>query len=135
MCRLSNLAIAALVLSYVGFGIVTTNGRPLLAQAKTFPPTPKSIAAGKDLFHKYCRMCHGDDAKGNGPLAPDGTHPPNLVDDTWLHGSTDAEIFANIKNGVGPKFDMKGFNSKLTTQEMWNVLHYVRSIGRQGATR
>ena len=144
MHRFSSFATATLVLSYIGFGTVTTIGRTPPAQAKTpapknatsqFPSTPKSIAAGKGVFNKYCRMCHGDDAKGNGPQAPDGTHPPNLIDEKWEHGSTDAEIFANIKNGVGPKFDMKGFNSKLTTQEMWSVLHYVRSIGPQGVTR
>ena len=135
---------AVFVLTFIGFGSVTTKGRTLPGQAKTpgpaneakaFPSTPKSIAAGKSLFQKYCRMCHGDDAKGNGPQAPDGTHPSNLIDETWDHGSTDAEIFANVKGGVGPKFDMKGFNSKLTVQEMWSVIHYVRSIAPQGATR
>ena len=135
MRRLSNIIIAGLVLSYIAFGSVTAIARTPPAQAKTFPSTPKSITAGKALFQKYCRMCHGDDARGNGPQAPDGTHPPNLVDDKWDHGSTDAEVFANVKNGVGPKFDMKGFNSKLTVQEMWSVVHYVRSIGPQGATR
>ena len=135
MRRLSLGIIAALVLFYIAFGSVTTIGRTLPAQAKTFPSTPKAIAAGKALFQKYCRMCHGEDAKGNGPQAPEGTHPPNLIDGTWDHGSTDAQIFANIKNGIGPKMDMKGFNSKLTVQEMWSVVHYVRSIGPQGATR
>ena len=135
MRRFSNLAIAALLLSYIGFGTVTTIGGTPPAQAKTFPSTPKSIAAGKGVFQKYCRMCHGADAKGDGPQAPDGTHPPNLIDEKWEHGSSDTEIFANIKNGVGPKFDMKGFNSKMTTQEMWSVLHYMRSIGSQSETR
>ena len=96
------------------------------------PATPKSIAAGKGLFQKYCRFCHGDEAKGNGPQAPEGSHPPDLTDRTWDHGSTDADIFAVIKNGVGPKFDMKAYNSKLTPQEMWSLVNYLRSIGPQG---
>ena len=85
------------------------------------------------VFQKYCRFCHGTDAKGDGPQAPKDTHPPNLIDEKWDHGSTDAEIFATIKDGIGPKFDMKGFNSKMTPQEMWSVVNYLRSIGPQDA--
>ena len=90
--------------------------------------TPKSIAAGEKVFRSNCRMCHGNDARGDGPQAPPGSHPPNLTDDTWNHGSTDAEILEVIRNGVGPKFDMKGFRSRLTDEEMWNVIHYLRSL-------
>src|SRR4029453_7863642 len=90
--------------------------------------TPKSIAAGEKVFRTYCRMCHGDDAKGDGPQAPPGSHPPNLTRDTWNHGSTDAEILEVIRNGVGPKFDMKGFNSRLTADQMRSVVDYLRSL-------
>ena len=96
--------------------------------AKPPASTPPSIAAGGKLFRTHCRMCHGNDAKGDGPEAPRGSHPPNLTDETWIHGSTDAEIFEVIRNGVGPKFDMKGFRSRLTTEEMWSLVHYLRSL-------
>jgi mono/diheme cytochrome c family protein len=97
--------------------------------------TPASIATGQASFKRYCRFCHGEDAKGDGPQAPKDTHPPNLTDDKWDHGSTDADIFAVIKDGIGPKFDMKGYNSKMTPQEMWSVVNYLRSIGPAGAAR
>ena len=90
--------------------------------------TPASIKAGQALYQKYCRFCHGNDAHGNGPMAPEGTHPSNLTDDKWDRGSTDGELFLVIKEGAGPKFDMKGFKSKMTDQEIWNVVNYVRSI-------
>ena len=97
--------------------------------------TPASIAAGKALFQKYCRFCHGDDAKGDGPQAPEGTNPPNLVDEKWDHGSGDADIFATIKNGVGPRFDMKSYDAKLMPQDIWNLVNYLRSIGPHGKSR
>jgi len=90
--------------------------------------SPASIAAGKATFQKNCRFCHGAEAKGNGPMAPEGTHPSDLTDDKWDRGSTDGEIFAVIRDGAGPKFDMKGFKSKMTEQEMWNVVNYIRSL-------
>lgn len=101
--------------------------------AKPMPSTPKSVAAGAGLFRAHCRACHGNDAKGNGPEAPPGSKPADLTDGTWAHGSTDAEIFEVIRTGVGPKFDMKGFRSRLTTEEMWSLVHYLRSIGPPGA--
>ena len=135
MRRFWNHLIAAVIAAFA----VGTLG--LAAQTKSGPArnpvasTPKSIATGQAVFQKYCRMCHGADAKGDGPQAPKDTHPANLTDDKWDHGSTDSEIFAVIKDGVGPKYDMKGFNSKLTPQEMWSVVNYLRSIGPKNSTR
>jgi mono/diheme cytochrome c family protein len=113
------------------------SGKPAAkaAVANPVPATPQSVDKGKALFQKYCRFCHGDDAKGNGPQAPEGSHPPDLTDAKWDHGSSDADIFAVLKDGVGPKFDMKGFNSKMTPQEMWSVVNYLRSLGPQGSSR
>jgi mono/diheme cytochrome c family protein len=90
--------------------------------------SPASIAAGKAAFTKNCRFCHGAEAKGNGPMAPEGTHPSDLTDDKWDRGSTDGEIFAVISNGAGPKFDMKGYKSKMSETEIWNVVNFLRSL-------
>jgi mono/diheme cytochrome c family protein len=91
--------------------------------------TADSIAAGQVAYGKYCKFCHGDDAKGEGKLAPKDTHPPNLIDATWDHGSTDGEIFTNIKDGIGPKFDMKPMKAKMMDPDIWNVVNYLRSLG------
>ena len=93
--------------------------------------TPDSIAAGKTAYNKYCKFCHNEDATGNGPLAPKDTHPPNLVDATWDHGSTDGEIFTNIKEGIGPKFDMKPMKTKMMDTDIWNVVNYLRSLAKK----
>ncbi len=90
--------------------------------------SPESIKAGQALFQKNCRFCHGADAKGNGPMAPEGTHPSNLTDDKWDRGSTDGEIYLVIANGAGPKFDMKGYKSKMADTDIWNIVNYLRSL-------
>jgi mono/diheme cytochrome c family protein len=97
--------------------------------------TPASIAAGQADFKRNCRFCHGEEARGDGPQAPKDTHPPDLTDAKWDHGSTDGEIFAVIKDGIGPKFDMKGYNSKMTPTQIWNIVNYLRSIGPAQAAR
>ena len=90
--------------------------------------SPESIKAGQAAFQKNCRFCHGADAKGNGPMAPEGTHPSNLTDDKWDLGSTDGEIFLVIRDGAGPKFEMKGYKSKMAENDIWNVVNYLRSV-------
>jgi mono/diheme cytochrome c family protein len=94
------------------------------------PSTPKSVAAGASLFRAHCRGCHGNDARwqraGGASWLEAGA---DLADGPWDHGSTDTDIFEVIRSGVGPKFDMKGFRSRLTTDEMWSLVHYLRSIG------
>jgi mono/diheme cytochrome c family protein len=132
MNRLFALTVATLVLSSaasLSLAQQTQKPNANAAVKNPVPATPQSIASGKTLFAKNCRFCHGEDAKGNGPQAPEGSHPPDLTDDTWDHGSSDAEIFTVIKDGIGPKYDMKGNNSKMTPQEMWNIVNYLRSIG------
>jgi mono/diheme cytochrome c family protein len=93
--------------------------------------SPESIAAGKAAYGKYCKFCHNEDATGNGALAPKDTHPPNLVDATWDHGSTDGEIFTSIKEGIGPKFDMKPMKTKMMDIDIWNVVNYLHSIAKK----
>jgi mono/diheme cytochrome c family protein len=105
-------------------------GNPDAAKLKNpVKATAESVAAGKAAFTKNCRFCHGADAKGNGPMAPQGTHPSDLTDAKWDRGSTDGEIFAVIRDGAGPKFDMKGYKSKMTETEIWNVVNFLRSVG------
>lgn len=98
--------------------------------------TPQSVQAGQMIFQKSCAVCHGPMGKGDGTivptLKPEATRPPDLTDAEWNHGSTDGEIFVVIRDGIGPKFEMKGQKGKLTNQEIWNVVNYIRSFGPKG---
>jgi mono/diheme cytochrome c family protein len=110
------------------------------AQSPAVGPDPKkvknpvaasaaSVTAGAATYKKYCAFCHGPEAKGNGPLAPKGSMPPDLTDAKWDHGDTDGEIFHIMQNGVGGTSVMKGFKGKMPDQDMWNVVNYLRSLG------
>jgi mono/diheme cytochrome c family protein len=134
MRRLLNGLLAVLALIYfVGVGTVASAQNPggsaeARAMKNPVPSNAATIAAGKAAFDRNCRFCHGSDATGNGPMAPKGTHPSNLVDDTWDRGSSDGEIFAVIRDGAAPKFDMKAYKGKLTDEQMWSIVNYLRSL-------
>lgn len=94
--------------------------------------TPTSVAAGQQLYQKYCRFCHGETGNGQGPMIPKGVTPSNLIDATWDRGSTDGDIFTVIQEGAAPKFEMKGLKGKLSDQDTWNLVNYVRSLSQAG---
>ena len=97
------------------------------------PSTPKSIADGATVYNRSCASCHGRTGAGDGPAAKQLNPPPsNLVDAEWKHGTSDGEIFAVVRNGI-PKTAMKGFASKMTEHEIWDVINYVRSLSPQAA--
>jgi len=93
-----------------------------------------SIEAGKTVYLRSCKFCHAEDAKGDGPQKPKDSHPSDLTDAKWDRGSTDGEIFAVIRNGAGPKFEMKP-NKILKDDDIWNIVNYLRSIGPKAATK
>jgi mono/diheme cytochrome c family protein len=128
MRRVSLVLIPAFILALAAAGAAQSS--PEAARLKNpVASSAASIAAGKAAYTKNCRFCHGADAKGNGPMAPEGTHPSDLTDAKWDRGSTDGDIFTVIRDGAGPKFDMKGYKSKMTETEMWNVVNFLRSVG------
>lgn len=97
--------------------------------------TSQSLKYGKSLFGRHCENCHG--AAGNGVsemaanlVANGEPKPSDLTDDKWDHGSTDGEIFAIIRDGVGSGA-MRGLNGKpgVGPDEMWHLVNYVRSLG------
>jgi mono/diheme cytochrome c family protein len=90
----------------------------------------ESIAAGRKLYDRHCSECHGDGGKGDG-MAGEGLEeqPSDLTDAKWEHGSTDGEMFVVIRDGAGPKSDMKPFAKKMTARQIWDVVNFVRTLG------
>ena len=60
-----------------------------------------SLEEGKDLFISYCVMCHGQDGKGEGPLAENLRQPPvDLTTITLRRGEFSRELIHKIIAGV-----------------------------------
>jgi mono/diheme cytochrome c family protein len=133
MRRLSSAVMFGLGLAVLGITVVSAQnpgGNPEAKKMKNaVPSSAESIAAGKALYTRNCRFCHGDDAKGNGQMAPKDTHPSDLTDAKWDRGDSDGEIFVVLRDGAGPDFKMKGYKGRMSDNDMWNVINYLRSVG------
>ena len=88
--------------------------------------TEESVRAGLRVYGRFCRSCHGINLDGRGQSPSPGTRPANLVDDEWVHGDSDGEIYNVIRQGVPPNYDMDAWEGRITDEEIWNVVNYLR---------
>ena len=58
------------------------------------PSDPLRAQTGKPLFEQNCAACHGADGKGNQAIGA-----PNLTDNIWLYGSSEATIIEGVTKG------------------------------------
>jgi mono/diheme cytochrome c family protein len=93
-----------------------------------FPITKEGLDRAKPLYDIYCGICHGPKGDGQGTLlaATDKypAQPKNLLGDDMIAAGNGRFYFGMIygKNVMG------GYSDKLSFEERWQVLHYVRSL-------
>ena len=98
---------------------------PARAAAKKNPITADAISVGrgKGVYTAECASCHGNSGKGDGPSAKDLEVTPG--DMTKLGGQSDGALFWKITEGKKP---MASFTTKLTEQQRWDVINYMRTL-------
>jgi cytochrome c oxidase cbb3-type subunit III len=79
---------------------------------------PAAIKEGESLFRGNCSPCHGLNAHGGG-------RGPDLTSGRWAHGSSDADIFHTITQGV-PGTEMPA--NQFEDSETWTIIAYLRSL-------
>lgn len=97
----------------------------LLAQDKNpYAGDTKIAKLGEYQFRLNCAFCHGLGARGGG-RGPDLTRAKH-------HGSSDAEIFHNIHDGITgtamPAATNGGIGVGMSDEEIWQVVTYIRSV-------
>jgi len=86
----------------------------------TLAQDPDAQKLGGSLFASYCTTCHGSDAHG-------ASGYPNLTDDDWLWGNSEANIIATITNGRNGV--MASWAAALGSDEgVDNMVRYVQSL-------
>lgn len=104
-------------------------GRSARGPLPTPPPNDAvSVANGRMQFGARCAACHGTDGRTPTDIGrwmyPRATDLGSPEVQRW----TDAELFWIIKNGIRPT-GMPGFARIHSDEEIWNLVHFVRSLG------
>ena len=81
------------------------------------------VAAGLALYEENCLQCHGEDARGGGPLAATlPVQPPNILEHLTHH--TTAQLLGLIGGGVPPAMPPQ----PLSEDEIRLVVDYVWTL-------
>lgn len=99
-----------------------------------YPITEHALEEGEELYQIYCGICHGKKADGDGFLVRDDggkypSQPANLTNKDFTASSNGRFYHAIMygKNVMGSHAD------KLSYEERWNVIHYIRSLQAKNA--
>jgi putative heme-binding domain-containing protein len=82
--------------------------------------TPADIAAGAKIFRSHCADCHG--------LTAEGGKGPNLTTGVFFHGSSEAELFRNISEGIAGTAMPGVFFSD---NQVWQLVAFVRNLSQR----
>jgi mono/diheme cytochrome c family protein len=102
----------------------------------------ESVQRGADLFRMKCRSCHGREGRGNGPaaasLADSKGNPITPFDFTsgtqFKCGASDRDLFRDVLTGLDGT-PMPSFADSLKPDQIWDLVHYVRTLRMSGKNR
>lgn len=111
--------------SNVTRGLIVTLG--LLVALGLFSPASLSAAdadAGKAVFAKKCRTCHGKEGQGNPGMAKVLKVEIKHLGSADIQGKSDDDLKKSITEGSGKMKPVKG----LSEDDVANIIAFVRTI-------
>jgi mono/diheme cytochrome c family protein len=110
---------------------------PYNTMTNTISAEFESLERGAETYATYCSVCHGTSGMGDGPASAT-IDPPvaPVAQSSQMMG--DAYFFWRIsEGGKGDPLTsaMPAWKASLSTQQIWDVINYVRSLGMGTAPR
>ena len=129
------IALPALAAAAIAVAVTRIDGIP--RQENVLPRSGRpagsassgSAAEGRELYAKNCYSCHGEAGRGDGPSGLFLKQKPSDLGSAPVRKMSDDELYSRITEGKQP---MPGFGKKLTDEERWALVHYVRSLAQGG---
>ncbi len=101
-------------------------GLPTESEGNPFPLNQESVEMGLATYTASCASCHGDTGRGDGPAGLALNPPPaDLAIHVPIH--TDDELYGFIAEGIEGT-SMVAQLGNLTSDEMWHLVNYIRTI-------
>ncbi len=98
-----------------------------LSEKNPLEPTTAVLAAGEKIYKAQCERCHGADGKGGGPDADRDNPPGDLTSAKRARMNPDGVVFWKIWNGRKAP-EMPAAKADLTKEQVWQVVHYTRTL-------
>ena len=96
----------------------------------------ESVAKGKDLYFTRdkgnCIFCHGETGSGNEANLPRlRRKPADLSNKERMTAMTDGEVFWKVTKGINGI--MPAGEKRMTEEERWHVVNYIRTLAKEPA--
>ena len=100
---------------------------PAVEKAKANPVAcdDATVKLGMTSWAKNCASCHGKTGLGDGPKGRMLKTHSGDFSTTDFQASTDGELFFRTKAGRG---EMPAFDKKIPDNEIWAMVHHMRSF-------
>jgi len=99
--------------------------------SKEYKPTvaknAESLKMGKDVYMKYCMLCHGEKGDGKGPSGASLPIPPADFTDKKRMAQSEGELAWKIVTGRGM---MPAWEPVLSEPEIWSVIHFIKDFAK-----
>jgi mono/diheme cytochrome c family protein len=113
------------------------------AYPTSFFTSPTEFAAtatahGSRLFAANCAVCHGVEARGDGPAARSLPLAPADLTADHFRAHSDGELYWFISHGIATPagtVTMPGFNGVLSSEAIWHLIDYLRAHNAGDALR
>jgi mono/diheme cytochrome c family protein len=131
------LLVSALLLIFIAIGLAAFHRTPWVVppsekeMKNPLAPSAANFAAAKEIYSDKCANCHGDGGKGDGSDAMMYDPAPSDLTDAKVAKKTDGELYYQITEGRKP---MPSFKKKLTDEQRWQLVLFVRSLAKAPAT-
>jgi mono/diheme cytochrome c family protein len=111
----------------VAAGFVLIAGGLLLGSSSCSARASGDATAGKDVYLKKCKICHGEDGHGNAGMAKLLKTTIPTLDSEEVQSLSDADLRKIITEGKGKMKPVAG----LSDADISNVIAYVRTFKKK----
>ncbi|GMG90597.1 cytochrome c [Cupriavidus metallidurans] len=139
--RLTWLAAAALTLILAPWpspALLFTPAAPTSFHRSPTRFSADSIAHGARLYAQHCAACHGEDGRGEGPLAAGLSRWPPTFVGPLLGRRAGGDLFWHIANGMRDsegRQTMPAFSRAFDDADTWAVIDYTKVLAAGAAAR
>jgi mono/diheme cytochrome c family protein len=86
----------------------------------------ESISAGKSLYAKHCKSCHGSKGLGDGTKAAQLKTKCGDFSSSGFQSQSDGSLYYKTSEG---RDDMPSFKKKIPDEaDIWSIVNYMRTL-------
>jgi putative copper resistance protein D len=134
----ASLLAGSVVLLAFGLGLalppLAIDAYPLTYRRSAVPYAAASIAAGSKLYAAHCAACHGPAGAGDGMAGLRLPRPPADLRAAHTLHHTAGDLYWWISEGI-PVAGMPGFGGRLSEEERWDLVNFVRALAAANEAR